>query len=270
LPHWQTVPRTPAQLTGMRDTFQTTQARLDSDLQAFAGADDVRDRLRSFGVTIDSQADYVDKLWTEHPGRDLSTTLAGTLEDGLDRAYRLGQVIAVPDLLDELRDPSEPQLRLPGDRGFDPWCLSDPMERRRLEGDAAYLPHLDAMWQADPHPARTLQIKAEIDAALEQGAVDYMPLDSLGQLARLAEHCPWPGVLFAKTAVMIGGKEIEPGEKFVFTVSNDDGKFERAVVVAPANDALPELDDAPSSQQLAAAELVALFGRRRGFRVTRF
>lgn len=269
LPHWQTTQLTRGQLTGMRDTLQTAQARLVSDLSSFAGEDDARARLKSLGVTVDSEAEYLDKLWTSDPGVDLRTTLGTALQDGLERAYRLGQVMAVPALLDELQDPASSHPRLPGDSGFDPWCLTDPMERRRLESDAAYRPHLDSMWKADPHPERTLGIKAEIDAALASGAIDYMPLDSLGPLGRLAEHCPWPGVLFVKTPVQIGGKEIEPGERFVFAVSNDDGKFERAVVVAPANEALPDLNDAPSAQELAAAELVALFGRRRGFRVTR-
>ena len=273
--HWRTTPRTHEQLTGMRDAFQTAQARVVADLDAFAGAAQAREQLSSLALGINSTADYLDRLWTREPGPDLRGTLSSTLTGGLDDAYRLGQVLAVPELLEELHDqpvrrPREgAQLRLPGEPGFDLWCLTDPMERKRMERDGTFWEHLEAMWQADPHPERTLAIKAEIDAALASGAVDYLPSDTLGQLGALADHCPWPGVLYVKAPVLIGGHELQHGEKFVLTVSHDDGNFERAVVVAPATEALPELHDAPSDTELGMAELLALFSRR-GFRVNRY
>jgi hypothetical protein len=273
--HWQTTPRTTEQLIAMRDVFQAVQARLSSDLKAFTGADDDRTRLQALELAVDSDGDYLDKVWTRDPGPDLRTTLGTTLTGALDRAYQLGQLLAVPALLDELhsqpvRAPrTGPQLRLPGEPGFDLWCLTDPMERRRMEGDGTFWQHLEAMWQADPHPERTLAIKAEIDAALASGAVDYLPSEGVGQLYRLADHCPWPGVLVVKTPVLIGGKELEKGEKFVFAVSHDDGNFERAIVVAPANEWLPEPDDVPSERELTTAMLLDLF-RRRGYRVNRY
>jgi hypothetical protein len=183
--------------------------------------------------------------------------------------------MAVPDLLEELHDQpvrvprSGPQLRLPGETGFDLWCLTDPMERRHKEGDGAFWQHLDAMWQADPHPERTLAIKAEIDAALATGAIAYLPSDGVGRLYRLAQHCPWPGVLYVKAPVLIGGQELQPGEKFVFAVSHDDGKFERVVVVAPANEGYPEPFDVPAEKDVAIDTLLALF-HRRGYRINRY
>ncbi len=273
--HWQTTPRTQQQLTGMHDAFQTAQARIASDLAAFAGAADVRDRLNSLGMAIDSDSEYLDRLWTRDPGPELRTTVGATLLDGLDRAYRLGQVLAVPDLLEELHDqpppaprPSGPNLRLPGEEGFDRWCLTDPVERRRMAEDGTFAERIDAMWQADPHPERTLAIRAEIDDALASGGVDYLPRDSLGHLARLAEHCPWPGVLYVKEPAIIGGDELEPGEKFVFTVSHDDGKFERSVVVAPVTDGAQYPIDVPNGGALGVTELLSLFSRG-GYRVLR-
>ncbi len=270
--HWQTTPRAVEQLTGMRDTFQAAQATLSSDLSALAGDAATGARLRGLGLAVDSAAEYLDKLWTHDPGPELRATLGVTLTDGLDRAYQLGQVLAVPDLLEEIHAQaapersSGPQLRLPGEPGFDPWCLTDPTERAHMADDGVYREHIDAMWQADPHPERTLAIRAEIDAALASGAAAYLPRDGVGQLARLADHCPWPGVLFVRAAAMIGGQELEPGETFVFAVSHDDGKFERSIVVASVTDADSFPDDTPSNEDLAVAELVALLGRRRGYR----
>jgi hypothetical protein len=270
--HWQTSPRTVEQLTGMRDAFQTAQASLAADLSAYDDDEATGSRLKALGLAVDSTADYLDKLWTHEPGPELRSTLGATLTDGLGRAYQLGQVLAVPDLLEEIHAQpapvhrSGPQLRLPGEDGFDPWCLTDPMERNRMTDDGDFRHHIDAMWQADPHPERTLAIRAEIDAALTTGAVDYLPSDSVGHLAVLADRCPWPGVLYVKVSSLIGGQELNPGEKFIFTVSHDDGSFERSVVVAPATDDLPFSDDAPTDKELAVAELVTLFGGRRGYR----
>jgi hypothetical protein len=270
--HWQTTPRSVEQLAGMRDAFQAAQASLASDLSAYTGDEATGARLKALGVAVDSTADYLDKLWTHEPGPELRTTLGATLTDGLDHAYQLGQVLAVPDLLEEIHAQpapvhrSGPQLRLPGEDGFDPWCLTDPMERNRMADDGDHRTFIDAMWQADPHPERTLAIRAEIDAALATGAVDYLPSDGVGHLALLADRCPWPGVLYAKVSALIAGQELNPGEKFVFTVSHDDGSFERSVVVAPATDDLPLEEDTPTGKDLTVTTLIALFGRRRGYR----
>ena len=276
LPHqWNVTPLTLDQLAGMRDTLQAAQARLVSDLGAFKRDTPARERLESLALAVASDAEYVDKLWTQDPGPDLRATLGETLEDGLDRAYRLGQVLAVPDLLAELHDEPPPaqrsgaQLRLPGEPGFDPWCLTDPMERQDKESVDVFLEHINAMWAADPHPERTLAIRAEIDKALAEGVVDYLPTDGLGQLTQLAGHCPWPGILTVKAPVMIGGSEVEAGEKFVFTVSHDDGDFERAIVVEPATYSPPLEPDLPDPVETAGEKAFDACVRF-GLRVDRF
>jgi hypothetical protein len=273
--HWQTTPRTFAQLTGMRDTFQAAQAALVSNLKSLGETGDLRQRLNAFEAAVDSVAEYIDKLWTHDPGLELRATLGATLTDGLNRAYQLGQVLAVPDLLAELHSQAVKtpaaggQLCLPGEAGFDVWCLTDPMERRRMERDGSFWQRLEAMWQADPHPERTIAIKAEIDAGLASGAIAYLPSGGIGRLYRLAEHCPWPGVLLVKAPMVVGGKSLEPGEKFVYAVSHDDGNFERVVVVAPANEGLPDPFEGPVEKDVALDTLLAFF-RRGGYRINRY
>ncbi len=265
MPHqWRTTPRTLEQLAGMREALVAAQARVAADLAAFAGAAGARDRLQGHLIAVSSTAEYVDGLWTAEPGPELRQTTGDSLRDGLDRAYELGQVIAVPELLDELHDapppgrPAVPALRLPGEPGFDPWCLTDPLERIHMEHDAAYRAALDRLWEADEHPERTLAIEAEISAARARGAVDFLPAEQLGLLSRLADHCPWPGVLVAKTAVMIGGRQIDAGDRFVFTVSHDEGPVERTVVVAPTSGRLAVPDDLPPAKELGWRSLFEL------------
>jgi hypothetical protein len=84
-------------------------------------------------------------------------------------------------------------------------------------------------WKKDPEPAKTLAIQAEISAAVEQGAADFLPED-VNPLTRRAQHCPWPGVLYAKTSLSIAGKALARGDSFVFTVGSSADGFERTIV----------------------------------------
>ena len=85
---------------------------------------------------------------------------------------------------------------------------------------------IEEFWRSDPDPAQTLAIQAEISAAVEQGAADFMP-DEIGPLTRRADRCPWPGILYAKTSLVIAGKALAPGDSFVLAVRSTPDGFER-------------------------------------------
>lgn len=263
LPHGDSA--SPGQVAGMRRALDAARARAAADVAAFAAGEAAGARLRSLLAGAASAADYAERLWTPAAGPDLRETLAATLRDALDRVYELGQLAARPDLLDG-GGGADGRLRLPGEPGFDPWCLTDPLLRARHEADAESRAAVERLWQADPQPDRTLAIHAEIAAALDAGAVDYLPPGEVGRLAELAARCPWPGVLYARAPALVAGRELEPGERFVLVVGGEPGRFERAIVAEPP-DARPELDGL-DGDRLALAELLALFGGA-GFRVYR-
>ena len=277
--HWSIEPRTAEQLAGMKTTIEAVQARVASDLEALHGQEPAHERLKLLMSAVDSSADYADKLWMHAPGLELRRTLGATLQDGLDNAYQLGQLLALPQLLEQSHGrtppathppgPSALRIFLPGEAGFDPWCLTDPLERRHKESIGRYQEAIDHLWKSDPHPEQTLAIQAEIGAALEHGAVDYMPTDDVGRLSHLAESCPWPGVMYAKAAVLVGGKEIEHGDRFVFTTGGDGDDFQRAIVTAPANSDPLFPDDTPPLGNLGVAQLLLCFGSA-GYRVHRY
>jgi hypothetical protein len=87
---------------------------------------------------------------------------------------------------------------------------------------------IEEFWRQDPDPASTLAIQAEISAAVEQGAADFMP-DEVGRLRRRADHCPWPPILYAKAPLVIAGKALAPGDRFVFIVGSSDRGFQRTI-----------------------------------------
>jgi hypothetical protein len=269
--HWQIEPRTIEQLGGMKTTLEAIQARVASHLQGLHDENGAHERLRTLMSATDSAVDYAGKLWTRAPGQELRQTLGTTFRDGLDNAYQLGQLLAMPELLEQKHDdpaptpppsgPSALRIFLPGEAGFDPWCLTDPMERRHKEADPAFKEAISRLWTSDPHPERTLSIRAEIGAAQEAGAVDYMPSGGVGTLDHLAESCPWPGVMYATRPVLIGGNEIEPGDRFVFTTGGDGEDFHRAIVTLPANAEPVFPDDTVPMRGLGLGQLLPRYGR---------
>ena len=240
----QALPRAPhtglgslKQLAATKRTLEAAQARLASDLNELEGP---HDELHVAMTAVHASVDYADRLWTRDPDEDLRRTLAAALWKGLEDAYRLGQQLAMPELLEHGPDSTRPlapsalRFALPGEPGFDPWCLTDPVRLRRLQYDRSAADKVNRLWKNDDHPERTLAVLAEIGAALESGAVAYLPADGVDQLYRLADRCPWPGVMYATSPVLIGGESIGAGDRFVFVVGGERDDFQRAVVTMPA------------------------------------
>jgi hypothetical protein len=73
-----------------------------SDLVQFAGEDAHRELLRVRLAEIDSEAHYVDRLWTSKRTDELSGHIGETLEDALDHTYEIGQLLAQPALIQRL------------------------------------------------------------------------------------------------------------------------------------------------------------------------
>ena len=99
LPHWQDMLRTDDQLRGMRRTLETGRTRVASDLELFAGEDRHGELLRVRLAEVDSEVQYVERLWTNKPKPELRLLLGNTLSDALDHAYEIGQLLAQPELI---------------------------------------------------------------------------------------------------------------------------------------------------------------------------
>src|SRR5204862_2658161 len=93
LPHWEAY-RSAEQLRAMRRTVDTGRTRVASDLVHFAGEEAQRDLLRVRLAEIDSEVQYVERLWTARPTEELRLLIGETLEIALDHAYEIGQLLA--------------------------------------------------------------------------------------------------------------------------------------------------------------------------------
>jgi hypothetical protein len=89
---------------------------------------------------------------------------------------------------------------------------------------------LDDFWKQDPSPERTLSIQADIAFALENGTADYVPDEMAGSLEEFTRKCPWPGVLWAKAPLQIGGQQLDEGDRFVLAVGGSGEGFRCALV----------------------------------------
>lgn len=102
LPHWLDLYRTDEQLQAMRKTVETARTRVASDLLRFSGDDTQRGLLRVRLAQVDSEVDYVGKLWTRNPTLEVRATLGTTLAGALDHAFEIGQLLAQPELIRRL------------------------------------------------------------------------------------------------------------------------------------------------------------------------
>ena len=98
LPHWEAY-RTDEQLRAMRLTAETGRTRAASDLERFVGDETQRDLLRVRLAEVDSEIQYVERLWTAKPKPELRLLVGETLEIALDHANEIGQLLAQPELI---------------------------------------------------------------------------------------------------------------------------------------------------------------------------
>lgn len=251
LPPWVVVePCPPAHLDGMRAAARSIREHAEAAMAAFQEErlPDQRhaavQSLRGLLAEATTQAEYADRLWTQHASQDLHEQIERSMRAAIERYYRLGQLLAMPDLIDQPQQPPisavstrAVQARvpaLPGQPGFDPWCLTDPETRPGWQRDPAARQAIANLWRYDPDPRRTLEIQAEIDAALAGGEIDYA-VDRTGR--RLGHYfcCPWASVYVVKRPIGIGGRSLRPLEEFTYDVSAEEvlegGQFKREILV---------------------------------------
>lgn len=247
LPPWSAVEPCPrAHMEGMIAAARLVAPHAESLAALFvpnAGHPDreaVARRVREMIADAKARADYAERLYSHTVPADLHEQIERSIKGALEQYYRAGQVIAMPSLADRPLRTSGGAVGqsaaspLPGQSGFDPWCLTDPESRALWKRDPKARRAVDALWRADPNPARTLAIQAEIDAALARGDVAAATGPS-GRKLGFFYCCPWGSIYVAKRAVTIGGRRLPAGQEFTFDVSAEavaeGGPFKREVLV---------------------------------------
>jgi hypothetical protein len=149
----------------------------------------------------------------------------------LERLFLYGQLVADPALaLSPLPRPTvrakageAARLRLPGEPGFDAWCLTDPRRALRLKVEPMARLELRELWKRDP--ARTLALKADIDAAVVRNRAAY----GVGHF----HACPWSAIYVAKQPLRIGRASLQPLQEFTLSIEGSGRRFRRVIEVGP-------------------------------------
>ena len=213
-----TEPCPPVHLTAMLAAVKPLRDHVELALYDVEKSSERDDRqrqlneLRQLAAEAAAAADYAASLNTgvdtaaEARLREFTET---HLHQAVRLLFHLGQLAAMPALIRWYRPDRAPTRldarTMPGGDRFDPWCLTDPASRARWQDDPRAKVAVYAMWSADPDPARTLGIQAQIDRALADG--DIVRAKRNGTTAYYF-HCPWPSVYRVRRAVRIAGRRL--------------------------------------------------------------
>lgn len=213
------------------------------DLERGAVPDDRQEalgRLKGMAAEAASAVRHAEQLVGPSTPRELHERAERALEHGLRSYYLLGQLLAMPALLDA-RDgvatssPSRSRHPLPWEPDFDPWVLTDPQSVDRWQRDPQARQAIEVLWASDPDPAATLAGLAEIEGAVEQGTV----VRGAGPGLELGHYycCPWSSLFTVRRTVRLLGMQLGPGQQFAYDVSAEEmaeGRpFVRRLVLGP-------------------------------------
>jgi hypothetical protein len=198
-------------------------------------------RLKQLATEAAAAADYAMALQTRR-NHGLHSLAEDKLRLALELWYQAGQLASMPRLLIGARLPEPPAVRpapppvedLPGGQTFDPWCLTDPATVDRWRSDPKARRAIREMWAGDPDPAATLELKLEIDRALDNDSIYRIRVRGDGTCYY---ECPWPSLFEARRTVRIGGRRLQSKQQFTlelgFRTDANASAFRRRVIVGP-------------------------------------
>jgi hypothetical protein len=202
-----------------------------------SGKQDAVARLRGMAGDADSIAAYGEALWSPDAGPKVHEQALDSLRRGIYAYFELGQLLAMPALLDRPEVTVVPvngqPLPLPGQPGFNPWCLTDSYTRAHWQQDPDARRAITMLWRSDPDPAATLAIQSQINAAVAAKLVSVETMRGHRQYF----SCPWSTIYQALEPVSIAGHELWQFQEFAFEVSAEEmarGRdFIRRIVTGP-------------------------------------
>ncbi|MBF6557991.1 MAG: hypothetical protein IVW52_17935 [Acidimicrobiales bacterium] len=222
LPVWKRMePCPPTHVEAMLAAAQALSDRGQAALADFCGSSipaehtGTADQLRGLYAQADAAIGQAEQMWRPSRYQPLHRAVEDALRDALDQLFRLGQVLARPSLLgaDGAKGAGRGRHRMPGEPGFDPWCLSDSAAARSLGGDLAAKRALEHLWGSDPDPAATLALLETVEQEADDGSITGS--DESGSYY----YCtPWPTIYTVRRPVTIAGHNLTPGEQFTLDI----------------------------------------------------
>ncbi len=233
LPPWAEVEPCPREhLEAMRAACRVLCEHAElavADAERSAGEEHAGDvaALRGHLASAMSSAEYAGLLDSERVPIELHQRIEDGLKRAVEGAHRIGQLAAAPGLMarpDAFGPPdlaaSAPHLPGPGERGFDPWRLTDPTTRERWQHDPQARRAVKQLWRADPDARRTLELQSQIEEGMRQGYVTRASVG--GQPLGNYFCCPWSAIYEVVKPVAIGGQKLARGTQFALDVSAEE------------------------------------------------
>lgn len=245
LPPWAEVdPCPPEHLSALLATIPPVREHVEVALFALerVGIPDERrkavNRLKQLAAEAAAATDYALGLRTTRHNATLHELIESNLKRALELWFHAGQLAAMPRLLDNyraLRPAARPDIAtLPGGARFDPWCLTDPATLRRWQHDRRAIQAIKELWEWDPDPTATLALKAEVDAAVAAGDVDFLKAPAGGTCYY---ECPWSPLYEVRRPVTIAGRPLRVLQQFTLEIAADDMPrglpFRRGLILGP-------------------------------------
>ena len=187
-------------------------------------------KIKQLHAAATAKARYAEDLHGGDPTPEMHERVEPHIKESIEAFYKLGQLIAMPSLATDRppptpfgstgvsRAPGKRRLALPGEPGFDPWCLTDPKARSKWRADPDARRAIDTLWELNPDPEKTIRIQEEINEALQRGDIRRAH-DRNGAPLGHFFCCPWAPIFEAVRPVTIGGRNLTPIEQFVFDVN---------------------------------------------------
>ena len=261
LPEWSEVEPCPnAHLVGMLEAMRAVRIHTDAALIFLndsppQNAEQKKhlNAIRQVQAAAMTKARYADDMMTGNPSRDVHERVEEHVKVAIEHFYLLGQLLASPELAAQLNqlnqitvDPFDLILQdlktqrfpLPGQKGFDIWCLTDPEARDHFRKDRKAVKAIKTLWSLDPDPQRTLEIQAEINAAFARGDITFAIDRYLKKLGHF--FCvPWGPVYIVRRPITIAGTKLRTMQQFIFNVTcegvNLGAPFEREIMIGNFN-----------------------------------
>jgi hypothetical protein len=241
IPAWSEVEPCPnSHLHGMLEAMRAIRDHAQSAMNVLENAKDLtpeqekqRGAIRGIFAAASSKARYADDMHSKNPSREVHEQIEEYLKVAIDQFFLLGQVAAMPQRVNSgttgkqttpktalPTTPASPLKRkpLPREEGFDPWCLTDRQAYHVYRRDPKAKDAVETMWRLDPDPARTLTLKAEIDAAYTRGDITFA-MDRAGKSVGYFFCCPWGPIYSVIRPITLGGVRLVPLQQFVYDVT---------------------------------------------------
>ena len=254
LPAWSEVEPCPnSHLHGMLEAMMAIRNHAQAAMNVLDAATGLSDKqekqrgkARELFAAATAKARYAEEMHRKDPTRDVHERIEEHLKIVIEQFYLLGQWVAMPQhILAEgekpalapskpssapinpsapinqsasLQIPVTPAMNLPGEKGFDIWCLTSAMARKNYANDRQAKIALEKLWALDPNPTATMILKAEIDAAYTRGDITYAT-DKERKPVGYFFCCPWGTIYSVVRSVKIGNVSLTPVQTFVLDVT---------------------------------------------------